>query len=51
MVSLGGCLFETGTGGKTGCEQKRGVKDDDAKIFGLNSWVLTGEKQICGVEI
>ena len=27
------------------------IKNDDAKVFGLNAWVLTGEKQICGVEI
>ena len=51
VVSLGGCLLETGTGGKTGCEEKRGVKGHDSRVFGLNSWVLTGGMQICGVEI
>ena len=34
-----------------GCEEKRGVKDDGSKIFGLNNWELIVRKQLLGEEI
>lgn len=41
LVRLGGYVLETGAGRKMGCEEKRGVKDEDSKVLGLNNWVPT----------
>lgn len=51
LVSSGGCVLETGAGRKMGCEEKGGVKDEDARDLGPNTRVLTVKKQIWREEI
>lgn len=43
--------METGAGRKIGCEEKGGVKDEDARDLGPNTRVLTVRKQIWREEI
>lgn len=51
LVSLGGCVLETGAGRRMGCEEKRGVKDEDAQDLGPNTWVLIVRRRIWREEI
>lgn len=51
LGQFGGYILETGAGRKMGCEEKGGVKDEDAKVLGLNNWVLIVRKQILREEI
>lgn len=51
LVSLGGYVLETGAGRKMGCEEKGGVKDEDARDLGPHTRILTVKKQIWREEI
>lgn len=51
LVSSGGYVLETGAGRKMGCEEKGGVKDEDARDLGPHTRVLTVKKQIWREEI
>lgn len=51
LVSSRGYVLETGAGRKMGCEEKGGVKDEDARDLGPHTRVLTVKKQIWREEI